>query len=293
MLIKRTLPLALATLAVVQLSESAAPSQTRRRPSAPTTRTATTVQKRRVILDLQGQDQPIGADLIQADAAYVTVEIDGVRRVYKADDVIGIIYSPNEAQKKYPQIAGTPESASGLTAPLNPKDFVGVNYDAATDETMVSTNNVPVYEDRRQAIGIRALASFKGRVPKAQPLLIIVFESVSDDWQYDYYFNEFGRAKFSDILQFLVDGSPLFSDFDFRVRASNARHLGIEPIRRDTQVANGKAIENISIVFDSKEFTELAKAQRVDVQLAQRRFQISAASLEILREFLRRATAGQ
>jgi hypothetical protein len=264
MLMKRSLPLALAVLLVVVLAENSAHGQTRRRSSTRATpnSAATTVQKRRVILDLQGQDQPVSADLIEADARSVTVEIDGVRRVYKADDVIGIIFSPNEAEKKYPQAARTPESASLVKPALNPKDYVKVDYDEATDQTTVSTNYVNVYQDRKQAIAIGGLANFKGRTPPAQPLLLIVFQSVSDDWQYDYYYDKFGRAKSNDILQILIDGSPLL---DFRMRALTLRNLGASQFsRRETLVTDGKATEMLSVPLTSSEFAELVKAQRAE-----------------------------
>lgn len=131
MQIKRTLPLALVMLSFIFSSE--AYSQTRKRPNVSTpTRTATTVQKRRVILDLVAQE-PIAADFIQADATSITVEINGVRRTFKMDEVVSIIFSPDEADRRLSQAVNTQGVASAREAlrvlkRMNSALDVGVSY---------------------------------------------------------------------------------------------------------------------------------------------------------------------
>jgi hypothetical protein len=128
---KRILPLALVLLSFICTCE--AYSQTRRRPNASTpTRTATPVQKRRVILDLAGQE-PIGADFIQADATSITVEINGVRSVFKMDEVVSIIFSPDEATRRMSQAANSQGTTSAREAlrvlrRLNSAIDVGVSF---------------------------------------------------------------------------------------------------------------------------------------------------------------------
>ena len=126
MQIKRILPLALVLLSFGCSSE--AYSQTRRRPNS----TSTSIQKRRVILDLVTQE-PIGADFIQADATSITVEINGVRRVFRIDEVVSVIFSPDEADRRLSQRANAQGTASVREAlralrRLNSAVDVGVSF---------------------------------------------------------------------------------------------------------------------------------------------------------------------
>jgi hypothetical protein len=138
-----------------------------------------------------------------------------------------------------------------------------------------------VYQDSNQVIAIGAVAFFKGRTPPANPEMHIAFLSVSDNWQYDDYYDSIGFPKYKGTLRILVDGSPLS-----RLGEDFSTH-------RQASTTNGKAIETISATLTNSEFIEIAKAQRVDVQLLQQRFQISAVSLEMIREFLRSVAVSQ
>lgn len=130
MQIQRTLPLALVMLSFICSVE--AYSQTRKRPNASTpTRTASVIQKRRVILDLVAQE-PIAADFIQADASSITVEINGARRVFQMEEVVGVIFSPDEANKRLSQTAsrqGLAQVQEALKAlrKLNSATSVGIS----------------------------------------------------------------------------------------------------------------------------------------------------------------------
>ncbi|OLE53286.1 MAG: hypothetical protein AUG51_13795 [Acidobacteria bacterium 13_1_20CM_3_53_8] len=85
-----------------------------------------------MILDLVGQE-PIGADFIQADATSITVEINGARRVFKMDEVVGVIFSPDEAARRMSQGATAQGATSAREAVrvlrrLNSAIDVGVSY---------------------------------------------------------------------------------------------------------------------------------------------------------------------
>jgi hypothetical protein len=149
----KTLPLAVVALSFLCLTVESAFSQTRRRPQpANTPRAPKQVQKRRVILSLKGQE-PMAADFIQVDAATVTVEINGARSQFKMDEVVSIIFSPEEAAKMIAeQVQGqTANAATGEALRALRKVAgaveVGVNYpqygqlmieaNAAVDEALV------------------------------------------------------------------------------------------------------------------------------------------------------------
>jgi hypothetical protein len=134
MQIKRTLLLAIVLLSSIYLVNVSAYGQARRRADVSSTpmRAEMPTQKRRVILDLVEQE-PIGADFIQADATSITVELSGSRRVFKMDEVVSIIFSPDEAKRRLSQTVSSQNAALAsetlrMLRRINSALDVGVSY---------------------------------------------------------------------------------------------------------------------------------------------------------------------
>lgn len=172
----KTLPLAVVALSFLCLTNESVFSQTRRRPQTANAQSAPKpAQKRRVILDLKGQE-PMAADFIQADADSVTVEINGARSRFKMDEVVSIIFSPDEAAKMFAnQAQGQASNAAGEAVRSLRKVAgaveVGVSYQqygqlvieakAAVDEALAT---IPAGELRNEIAAAMDAYADAGRV---------------------------------------------------------------------------------------------------------------------------------